>query len=146
MSTPSEQFQHDQEWRRRADALHEQEWAASQQLLRLAKRLLRQHLTCAQPASLAQIERILSLSSRLASLAGVPATQPPQGSAEEIARLEEAQVSLHKIYGQMAKTGVVPNVWEEINRARTNPAHPETPTPQPPPAPPPPPTPPQNPS
>lgn len=133
----SEQLKQDQEWQRRADDLQQQEWAMAHKLLQLGRRLLLSHLNQLQPTSLAQIQHIVKLSSQLAALAGVQAAQRPKVSAEHIAHVAEAEATLHKIYGAMAKSGVIPNVQEEINRQRANYGQSPNSSPQQPPAQPP---------
>ena len=114
----SEQLKQAQEMQRQVEELQQQEAAMSRQLLCLGRRLLLPHLRQLKPASLAHIERILNLSSRLAALAAARAAQRPQVTAEDIARADEIDAALEKGYGAMAKSGVIPNVREEIERER----------------------------
>ena len=92
------------DWKERARLSLEQQWTLAQDLLTLGRRILSRYAGQTQrPTSLAQVERILHLATRLARLSTDLAAQSAN-SLEECpkccARRLEMEAALHKIYGE----------------------------------------------
>jgi hypothetical protein len=95
------------DWKERGRLSLEQQWSLAQDLLTLGRRVLSRSAGQTQrPTSLAQVERILQLATRLARLSTDLAAQSANAREECpkccAARLER-EAALHRIYGEDAE-------------------------------------------
>ena len=110
------------DWYERARQCRAEEWTLANKLIALCRRMLLRHITQMRPnTSLAQVEKLLQLATKLARVS-TDFAQNPTGETEcrECCRSRlEMEEALHRIYGEAAEKKAAAERPSTINQQPT---------------------------